>query len=247
MRKTSLIVAAAVTAVVVVGTAAAHVEPAVEEAPAGGSTIIPFVVGHGCEGSPTRSRVDPDRRGRDVREARSKPGWKMTVKRGRLPQPVKDFAGNTVTRGVLEVTWSGGNLPDWQYDTFDILLGMPNTPGKTVYFPAVQRCTRGVIRWIQIPRQRAGRAGPPGAGSEAREVERCARLGAPSRTRAYGGRLTAAVLALAPAAAAHGGGGALGFRSTVTEASRLQAPASASRCSTATTGSSSATGRASRS
>ncbi len=158
MRKIFLVVAAAVTAVVVVGTAAAHVEPAVEEAPAGGSTIIPFVVPHGCEGSPTRSVSIRIAAGVTSAKPRSKPGWKLTVKRGKLPQPVKDFAGNTVTRGVLEVTWSGGNLPDWQYDTFDILLGMPNAPGKTVYFPVVQRCSKGVVRWIQIPKQ--GQAEP---------------------------------------------------------------------------------------
>ena len=36
-------------------------------------------------------------------------------------------------------------------DTFELRLGMPNTPGKTLYFPTVQRCVKGVHRWIQIP------------------------------------------------------------------------------------------------
>jgi uncharacterized protein YcnI len=83
----------------------------------------------------------------------AKSGWRLAIKRGKLPQPVKDFHGNTVTTGVLQVTWSGGNLPDSQFDTFNILLGMPNSPGKTVYFPTVQRCAKGVIRWIQIPKK----------------------------------------------------------------------------------------------
>jgi uncharacterized protein YcnI len=83
---------------------------------------------------------------------RPKPGWKLTVRKGRLPQPVRDFAGNLVRRGVLEVTWSGGRLLDDHYDSFELRLGMPNTPGRTLWFPTVQRCVRGVHRWIAIPR-----------------------------------------------------------------------------------------------
>ena len=30
---------------------------------------------------------------------------------------------------------------------------MPNTPGKTLWFPTVQRCVKGVHRWIAIPRK----------------------------------------------------------------------------------------------
>ena len=64
---------------------------------------------------------------------------------------MKDFEGNTVTKGVLAVTWTG-RLPDAHFDTFTLRLGMPNTPGKMLYFPTVQRCTKGLYRWIQIPK-----------------------------------------------------------------------------------------------
>jgi uncharacterized protein YcnI len=152
MRKAVAIAVAALSALVAVGVATAHVYPAVVEAPAGNSTIIPFVVPHGCEGSPSRSVSIRIAAGVTSAKPQAKPGWRLTIKRGKLPQPVKDFEGNTVTRGVLQVTWSGGTLPDSQFDTFNVLLGMPNTPGKTVYFPVVQRCAKGVIRWIEIPK-----------------------------------------------------------------------------------------------
>jgi uncharacterized protein YcnI len=158
MRKAVAIAVAALSALVAVGVATAHVYPAVVEAPAGNSTIIPFVVPHGCEGSPTRSVSIRIAAGVTSAKPQAKPGWRLTIKRGKLPQPVKDFEGNTVTRGVLQVTWSGGNLPDSQFDTFNVLLGMPNTPGKTVYFPTVQRCAKGVTRWIEIPKK--GQAEP---------------------------------------------------------------------------------------
>ena len=59
---------------------------------------------------------------------------------------------------MLEVTWSGGRLADAWYDTFELRLGMPNTPGKTLWFPTVQRCVKGLHRWIEIPQK--GKAEP---------------------------------------------------------------------------------------
>jgi periplasmic copper chaperone A len=150
MRKALLI--AAVAALVVVGTASAHVGTNPDEAAAGQTSVIGFIIGHGCEGSPTRSVTIQIPAGVTAAKPRPKPGWKITIKRGKLPQPVKDFEGNTVTNGVLEVTWSGGRLADSFYDTFDLRLGMPNTPGKMLYFPTVQRCVKGLTRWIEIPK-----------------------------------------------------------------------------------------------
>jgi uncharacterized protein YcnI len=153
MRKTLLIVAAAAVGLLAVGGAAAHIGTTPAEAPAGQTSIIGFTVGHGCEGSPTRSVSIRIPAGVTAAKPKPKPGWRITIQRGRLPQPVKDFEGNTVTRGVLSVTWSGGNLPDAYYDTFELRLGMPSTPGRMLYFPTVQRCAKGVHRWIQIPKK----------------------------------------------------------------------------------------------
>jgi uncharacterized protein YcnI len=151
MRKMLLITAASVAALAVSGAASAHVGTTPDEAAAGQTSVIGFTVGHGCDGSPTRSVTIRIPAGITAAKPRPKPGWKIAIKRGTLPQPVKDFNGNTVTTGVLQITWSGGSLLDAWFDTFDIRLGMPSTPGKTLYFPTVQRCTKGLHRWIEIP------------------------------------------------------------------------------------------------
>jgi uncharacterized protein YcnI len=158
MRKTTAVIAVAASALIAVGVATAHIGTTPSEAPAGQTSIIGFTVGHGCEGSPTRSVSIRIPAGVTAAKPRPKPGWRTTIVRGKLPRPVKDFEGNTVRRGVLSVTWSGGNLPDAYFDTFELRLGMPNTPGKTLYFPTVQRCAKGLYRWIQIPK--AGQAEP---------------------------------------------------------------------------------------
>ena len=55
------------------------------------------------------------------------------------------------------MAWRGGSLPDNLYDTFGLLMKLPDAAGKTLYFPVVQECEKGVHRWIEIPA--AGQAG----------------------------------------------------------------------------------------
>jgi uncharacterized protein YcnI len=83
-----------------------------------------------------------------------KPGWKLTISRAKLPQPIDAGHG----RMVSEVAWSGGLLPDDQFDEFKITMKLPDRPGTTVYFPVVQECQAGVHRWIETPD-----TGKPGA------------------------------------------------------------------------------------
>ena len=61
---------------------------------------------------------------------------------------------------MTEISWSGGKLPDAYYDefVFAAFLAGDLEAGKTLYFPVVQECEKGVHRWIEIPA--AGRAGP---------------------------------------------------------------------------------------
>jgi uncharacterized protein YcnI len=150
MRKLLFLIVAT-TAVLAVPAAYAHVSPTLPSAAAGSTTIIGFTIGHGCEGSPTRQVTIQVPAGVTSAKPQPKPGWRISIKRGTLPQPVKDFAGNTVRVGVLSVTWTGGPLPDAYFDSFTLRLGMPPTAGKTLYFKTVQRCVKGVHRWIQIP------------------------------------------------------------------------------------------------
>ena len=150
--KKLIVAGVSVAALAAVPAALAHVEPSMEEAPAGNSANVGFTIGHGCDGSPTKEVTIQIPAGVTSARPRPKAGWKIVITRGTLPEPVKDFAGNTVTKGVLSVTWKGGTLPDDQYDEFELRLGFPSTPGKTIYFPTVQKCAKGVHRWIEIPK-----------------------------------------------------------------------------------------------
>ena len=51
------------------------------------------------------------------------------------------------------MVWSGGKLPDDNYDEFVLSTFLSGSlkPNTTLYFPVVQECEQGVNRWIDIP------------------------------------------------------------------------------------------------
>ncbi len=116
--------------------ASAHIDPDPVDAQAGSRLTVGFTVEHGCEGSPTvqldmrlpEGVVDP------VTELVD--GWDGSV---------ETVDGETI------VTFAGGPMADDVEGTFSVTMTLPPTPDATIYFPFVQRCEVGEIRWIQIP------------------------------------------------------------------------------------------------
>ena len=143
--------ASAILAVFVSVPSSAHVTLETQQAVAGSYFKAVVRVPHGCEGSPTtRLRVRiPD--GAAAVKPQPKPGWELTIVKGKLAQPYDDGHGNKITEGVTEVVWSGGKLLDEHYDEFWIRMQLPKTPNVTIYVPVVQECEKGIHRWIEIP------------------------------------------------------------------------------------------------
>jgi periplasmic copper chaperone A len=133
------------------GVATAHVTVQPTEAVAGSYLHMDFSVPHGCQGSSTvalRVKV-PD--GVLSAKPQMKPGWTVDIKKKKLDTPQSAGHGHMISEVVDEITWRGGPLPDSLYDTFGLIVKLPDTPGQTVYFPAVQECEKGVSRWIELP------------------------------------------------------------------------------------------------
>jgi uncharacterized protein YcnI len=131
--------------------AQAHVTAQPNEASADSYFATAFSVPRGCQGSPTvavRVKI-PD--GVISVKPQMKAGWQVDIKMKKLDTPVAAGHGATISETVDEVTWRGGPLPDNLYDTFGLVMKLPNKPNTTIYFPAVQECQTGVNRWIGIP------------------------------------------------------------------------------------------------
>jgi uncharacterized protein YcnI len=153
MIRTGRVVALAATlaSATLIGAAGAHVTLEQRTAAPGSSYKAVLRVPHGCDGKAMiRMRVRiPD--GVVNVKPQPKPGWTVATTKEKLAKPITLEHGRELTETVREVTWSGGNLPDDNYDEFVFRVELPKTPGATLYFPVVQECDGGVNRWIEIP------------------------------------------------------------------------------------------------
>ncbi|MGY3233702.1 MULTISPECIES: YcnI family copper-binding membrane protein [unclassified Bradyrhizobium] len=149
MSKTPLLI---LVGALVASPAAAHVYLEGKQATVGASYKAVFAVPHGCSGSPTiKIRVQiPE--GVIAVKPMPKAGWNVDIVEGQYASAY-DYHGNKLTSGVKEVVWSGGNLPDRNYDEFVVSSFLTDSlkPNTTLYFPVVQECEKGVSRWIEIP------------------------------------------------------------------------------------------------
>ena len=136
--------------------AAAHVVLSQARAPAGSYYTAYLRVGHGCAGSATTAlRVEIPAELPMVRP-QPKPGWTLKIEHARLAQPVRGEGGRMQTERVSAITWSGGPLPDDQWDEFGVYAKLPARTGP-LYLPAVQTCVQGEERWTDTPAP----GGPP--------------------------------------------------------------------------------------
>lgn len=135
-----------------VSAAGAHVVLDRPEAAAGSTYRAALRVAHGCKGSPTTAlRVTlPD--GAIGARPMAKPGWTIETVKGPYKRAYPGPHG-TLAEGVREIAWSGGRLPDDQFDefVFSVRLADDLRPGETVHFPVEQTCESGQHRWVEVP------------------------------------------------------------------------------------------------
>lgn len=149
--------------VLVAGTlpASGHVTVKPGAAPAGSYVQAMLAVTHGCGGSPTvalRVKI-PD--GVVSVKPQMKPGWTVDIRKRALTAPQAGPHGSTITEVVDEVMWRGGPLPDRLFDTFGLLMKLPDAAGTTLYLPAVQECEQGELRWVEVPSEKGGHLHSP--------------------------------------------------------------------------------------
>ena len=149
MSKRSILAAGA-AALLASSPAAAHVVLSQTQAPAGSYYVAYLRVGHGCAGSATtalRVEIPPEL---PVVRPQPKPGWTLKIEHAPLTPPVRGEGGRMLAERVSAITWSGGPLPDDQWDEFGVSAKLPARTGP-LYLPAVQTCVQGESRWVETP------------------------------------------------------------------------------------------------
>lgn len=111
-----------------------------------------FRVPHGCHGAATTSLKVDIPEGLIDTKPMPKPGWTIATTKGAYKKTYT-LHHKSISQGVTSVTWSGGNLPDDEYDEFVVALHVADSlaPGSTVYFAAFQTCGGETISFTDIP------------------------------------------------------------------------------------------------
>ncbi len=142
----------------------AHIVLDTRSAVAGSYFKVTFAVGHGCSGAAT-TEIDitiPD--GVIMAKPQPKPGWRVSTTNTALPAPV-DFHGKTLRERVQHVVWTGGSLPEEQYDEFVTFVKLPDlAPGAKsmrLAFPVSQRCGSVKVDWADLPDASKPRSSTP--------------------------------------------------------------------------------------
>ena len=141
----------ATSAVVLAGLSApafAHATLEVQQANIGSSYKAVLRVPHGCGTEATHTVRVQIPEGFYAVKPMPKAGWNLETVTGPYENSY-DNHGTTVTEGVTEIVWSGGNLPNEWYDEFVFRGTFAGTlePGK-FYFPAIQECANGEEAWL---------------------------------------------------------------------------------------------------
>lgn len=117
------------------------------------STIVASLqVPHGCEGGLATTEVHmklPE--GFIAAKPQPKPGWEVEIINGNYHKSYKNH-GSDVASGPLEIRWTGGDLPDAFYDTFNVQGKITGVDaGVELPFKVTQICgTKGTAKWDQV-------------------------------------------------------------------------------------------------
>lgn len=132
------------------GIASAHVTIDASTTAAGAYSLLTLSVPHGCDGSATTSVAIKMPESITSVTPTVNPGWTIDVQMVNLADPVDDGHGGQITERPDQVVYTALTpLPDDRRDAFELSVKLPDLPGETLAFPAVQTCEQGEAAWIE--------------------------------------------------------------------------------------------------
>jgi len=77
------------------------------------------------------------------------PGWERSTEIEQLDEPIQQGEGDPITERLASVTWTGSTIAADEFMEFGVSFRVPDTPGETLVFPAIQTYQGGeVVEWI---------------------------------------------------------------------------------------------------
>jgi hypothetical protein len=128
----------------------AHASISPKEAANGSSIKLAVTVPHGCDAAPTDTVIIKLPEGFVSAKPQVKAGWTVEITKGDYQQAY-EVHGSPVKSGALEVKWSGGSVPDDQFDEFVVqgtLLGFAGETSLPII--VTQLCGTASVVWDEI-------------------------------------------------------------------------------------------------
>lgn len=153
MKRVTMVLAAGAALLIAPAAAQAHVTLQPESVPAGGFTRLDVRVPNELDDATTTKVEVQFPPGFLFASYEPVPGWAGAVKFRKLDEPAEAF-GEEFNEEVDTVTFTaeGKGIQPGQFQDFGLSLGIPDTPGETLTFPALQTYSNGdVVRWIGDP------------------------------------------------------------------------------------------------
>ncbi|MBB3949299.1 copper chaperone PCu(A)C [Aureimonas jatrophae] len=120
------------------------------EATAGRAFKATVGIGHGCDGAPTDTLAVELPPGFLSAHPMPKPGWQIDVREGDYDRTYTLY-GETVSRGPVEIRWTGGSLDDRFYDEFTVRgVFDAQAVGDAVPFKVTQGCGTQSVAWTEV-------------------------------------------------------------------------------------------------
>jgi uncharacterized protein YcnI len=131
--------------------AVAHVSFEVPTVQAASNIKAVLRVPHGCDSEATHTVRVRIPSGVIAVKPMPKPGWQLATVKADYEKPYV-LHGKPMTSGVSEIVWSGGNLPDDQFDEFAFQARIVDdlAPQTVLSFPTVQTCKSKTAAWTDI-------------------------------------------------------------------------------------------------
>lgn len=133
--------------------ASAHVSVTPDKTTANSYALLTFGVPHGCDTSgTTKLTINLPEELNDAQPTVN-PNWTVEKVTQTLPEPKKLADGTSITKRTGQIVYTAkAPLDPHLRDALVLSVKLPDTAGKTLYFPTLQNCEQGETNWAEIPK-----------------------------------------------------------------------------------------------
>ncbi len=128
--------------------------PPPDKTAANSYALLTFGIPHGCDTfGTTKVTITLPAELNDAQPTVN-PNWTVEKVEEQLPEPKALDNGTSITKRTSQIIYTAkAPLDPHLRDALVLSVKLPDTPGKTLYFPTLQNCEQGQTDWSEIPQE----------------------------------------------------------------------------------------------